>query len=315
MPVHSIPLAKLNDVLNGEVAGAVSAHEAIRQWCAQLESGGILYFPQTPVPIPAEDLAFLLGREQSGSRLHKNIAYKPNRDRLSGANRKSAGAAELEQMRSAMRRYSAGVDAFLSRLLAPYKRRWRLDYASFRPIEEEGRDLPLRRRNDLLHTDAFPTRPTRGRRILRFFHNIHPTRTRDWVVGKPFAEVVDRFAPGKLAIPKPDGAVAGMGKLVARAIGLSGLLPQVKRTPYDEFMMQLHNAMKEDSEFQLGCAKEEVQYAPGSSWMVYTETVTHAVLGGQFALEQTFLIDPGAMVEPESAPVRILEKMAGARLV
>ena len=315
MPVHSIPLPELNVALDGEIAGAPSAHEAIRQWCSQLETGGILYFPQTPVPIPADDLAFLLGREQSGSRLHKNIAYKPNRDRLSGANRKSAGAAELEQMRSAMRRYSAGVEAFLSRFLAPYKRRWRLDYASFRPIEEEGRDLALRRRNDLLHTDAFPTRPTRGRRILRFFHNIHPTRTRDWVVGEQFGKVVGKFAPGKLSIPKPDGVVTGAGKLVARAIGLGALLPQVKRTPYDEFMMQLHNAMKEDSEFQLGCAKEEVQFAPGSSWMVYTETVPHAVLGGQYALEQTFLIDPAAMVVPESAPVRILEKMAGARLV
>jgi hypothetical protein len=315
MPVYPIELAQLGSVLNGAVTGAPGAQERLRQWCAELEAGGILYFPHTPVPIPAEDLAFLLGRQQTGSKLHKNIAYKPNRDRLSGADRKSAGAEELEQMRGAMRRYSAGVDAFLSRFLSPYARHWRLDYASFRPIEEENRDLPLHRRNDLLHTDAFPTRPTRGRRILRFFHNIHPTRTRDWVVGEPFGRVVDKFAPGKLAIPKPDGVVVGAGKLVARAIGLGGLLPQVKRTPYDEFMMQLHNAMKEDSEFQLGCGREKVQFAPGSSWMVYTETVPHAVLAGQYALEQTFLVDPGAMVAPESAPLRILEKMAGARLV
>jgi hypothetical protein len=38
------------------------------------------------------------------------------------------------------------------------------------------------------------------------------------------------------------------------------------------------------------------------------------VLGGQYALEQTFLVDPGAMVTPDSAPVAVLEKMAGARL-
>jgi hypothetical protein len=79
-------------------------------------------------------------------------------------------------------------------------------------------------------------------------------------------------------------------------------------------MMQLHNAMKEDSEFQLGCVRENVQFAPGSSWMVYTETVPHAVLAGQYALEQTFLVDPAAMVTPDSAPVRVLEKMARARL-
>ena len=315
MPVVSIAIAELNQALSESASAAPRGSQMLRQWCAQLEGGGILYFPQTPVPIPAEDLAFLLGGQQSGSKLHKNIAYKPNRDRLSGADRKSAGAAELEQMRAAMRRYSAGVDAFLTQFLAPYARRWRLDYASFRPIEEEGRDLPLHRRNDLLHTDAFPTRPTRGRRILRFFHNIHPARTRDWVVGEPFARVVGKFAPGKLEIPHSDSVAAVAGKAVARAIGLGALLPQVKRTPYDEFMMQLHNAMKEDAEFQLGCVREKVQFAPGSSWMVYTETVPHAVLGGQYALEQTFLVDPAAMVEPESAPVRILERLAGARLV
>ena len=310
MPVHSIQLADLDRALSGTSAG----NEWLREQCASLEGGAVLYFPETPVPIDAEDLAFLLGRRQSGSRVHKNIAYKPNRDQLSGLESKSAAPAELEQLHAIMRRYSAAVDGFLSRFLAPYTRRWQLDYASFRPIEEEGRDLPLRRRNDLLHTDAFPTRPTRGRRILRFFHNIHPTRTRDWVIGEPFDRVVGRFAPGKLANPRPDGVGIAAGKRLARTIGLGGLLPQVKRTPYDEFMMQLHNAMKEDSEFQLGCVRENVQFAPGSSWMVYTETVPHAVLAGQYALEQTFLVDPAAMVTPDSAPVRVLEKMARARL-
>lgn len=311
MPVFPIPPAELTDALSGSPQGAESA----RRWCAQLEAGGILYFPQSPVPVPAEDLAFLLSRQQTGSKFHKNIAYKPHRDALSGVDRQSAAPGELSQLRAILRRYSNAADEFLGRFLSPYARRWQLDYASFRPIEEEGRELPLRRRNDLLHTDAFPTRPTRGRRILRFFRNIHPTRTRDWLVSAPFGSVVGSFTPRKLPIPRPEGMVGGAGKLAARAAGLSGLMPHVKRTPYDEFMMRLHNLMKEDSEFQLGCFREKVQFAPGSSWMVYTETVPHAVLAGQYALEQTFLIDPAAMVTPDSAPVRILEKMAGARLV
>jgi hypothetical protein len=49
--------------------------------------------------------------------------------------------------------------------------------------------------------------------------------------------------------------------------------------------------------------------------MVYTDTVPHAVLAGQFALEQTFLVDPAATVNPSTAPVAVLEKLAGARLV
>jgi hypothetical protein len=308
MPVHAISLAELND------DGAPRNPAQAAPWCAQLEAGGILYFPQTPLPIPLADLQFLLGQHQSGSRLHKNIAFKPDRDQLSGVDRKTAAPGDIEQLHAVMRRYSESVDRFLSAFLKPYRRRWRLDYASFRPLEEEGRDLPVRRRNDLLHTDAFPTRPTRGWRILRFFHNIHPTRTRDWVVGDPFARVVGVFSPRKLATPKPDSAVIRSAKQLAQSTGLAALVPQWKRTPYDEFMMLLHNAMKEDAVFQNGCSRERIEFAPGSSWMVYTETVPHAVLGGQYALEQTFLVDPAAMVTPHSAPIAVLEKMAGARL-
>ena len=288
--------------------------DRIRNWCSRLEAGDVLYFPKTPIPIPPDDLTFLLGQQQTASSLHKNIAYKPDRDKLSGVDEKSANAAEIARMHEVMRRYSESIEKFLTFFLASYERRWRLDYASFRPLEEKGRDLPVRRRNDLLHTDAFPTRPTHGWRILRFFHNIHPTRTRDWVIGEPFARVVGAFTPNKLAVPRPDNAIARAGKQMAQATGLTAVVPQWKRGPYDEFMMRLHNAMKEDSAFQASCVREEVQFAPGSSWMVYTETVPHAVLGGQYALEQTFLIDPAAMVTRESAPIAILEKMAGARL-
>jgi len=303
MPVHAI------------ASNALSAGmPVLRGWCAELEAGGILYFPETPVPIPEADLGFLLGRQQTSSSLHKNIAYKPDRDKLSGVDEKRANPGEFSRMREIMHRYSTSVGGFLAEFLAPYQRRWRLDYASFRPLEEKGRDLPVRRRNDLLHTDSFPTRPTHGWRILRFFHNIHPTRTRDWVVGEPFGKVVGTFTPARLAVPRADGPFVRAGKQIAQATGLAALVPQWKRGPYDDFMMRLHNIMKEDAAFQASCMREEVQFAPGSSWMVYTETVPHAVLAGQYALEQTFLVDPEAMVTRDSAPIAILEKMARARL-
>jgi hypothetical protein len=310
MPVQSIDQGALTSALAG---GAKDAQ--LRAWCAALEAGSVIYFPQTPVPLPSADIEFLLGRQQTGSRLHKNISYKPEIDALAGVDKKSTPVAEMDQMHSLMRRYSASVENFLSSFLAPYAKRWHLDYASYRPIEEKGRDLPLRRRNDLLHVDAFPTRPTRGRRILRFFHNIQPSRTRDWAIGEPFPAILGHFAPGKLAVPRPSGGLAHAGRQIATATGLARLVPQWKRTPYDEFMMRLHNAMKEDAEFQRTCAKEFVQFAPGSSWMVYTETVPHAALAGQYALEQTLLVDPEAMVTPESAPAAVLARLAGAQLV
>ena len=285
-----------------------------RAWCAQLESGNILYFPQTPIAIPDGDIRFLLGQQQTDSSLHKNIAYKPNIDKLSGVDTKTADAQAVARLQSIMRWYSKSVTEFLTGFLAPYNANWQLDYASFRPQEEEGRDLPQRRRNDLLHTDAFPTRPTHGARILRFFNNIHPSRTRDWVVSDPFAKTVKQFAPGEIA-PHRDGAVSRAAKSLGRGIGLGAAIPSIKRSPYDDFMMRFHNFLKENPRFQADCPKYSFDFPPGSSWMVYTDTVPHAVLAGQYALEQTFLVRPEVLVAPQVSPLKVLEEIAGAQLV
>lgn len=296
------------------VDGRPATDEQARAWCAQLEAGEILYFPRTPIAIPRDDVEFLLGQQQTDSSLHKNIAYKPNLDKLSGVDTKTADAAAVARLHAIMRGYSQAVTKFLTGFLSPYRANWRLDYASFRPQEEQGRDLSLRRRNDLLHTDAFPTRPTHGARILRFFNNIHPTRTRDWVVSDPFAEFAPRFAPAQIA-PRPDTAGSRAVKALGRAVGLGAAIPSLKRSAYDDFMMRFHNFLKENERFQAESAKYPWQFPSGSSWMVYTDTVPHAVLAGQYALEQTFLVAAEAMVAPEDSPLKVLEGIAGTALV
>jgi len=286
-----------------------------REWCAQLEAGDILFFPQTPIVLPSGDIEFLLGQQQTDSSLHKNIAYKPQLDALTGVDARTADAAAVARLQAIMRSYSRAVTEFLSGFLTPYARQWKLDYASFRPQEEQGRDLSLRKRNDLLHTDAFPTRPTYGARILRFFNNIHPTRTRDWVVGEPFPTLVKQFAPREIALPASERGAFRAARFLARGIGLGSAIPSLKRSPYDDFMMRFHNFLKENAAFQAGCAKFPFQFPSGSSWMVYTDTVPHAVLTGQYALEQTFLVAPEAMVAPEASPLQVLQDLAGSRLV
>jgi len=298
-----------------ESPASVPLEVQARAWCQRLEAGDILYFPQSPIPFRREDLSFLLGQQPTGSSLHKNIAYKPNLDSVSGLDAGTTSVAELEQLRAVMRKYSQNVTRFLTTFLSPYRERWQLDYTSFRPQEEQGRDLPLRRRNDLLHTDAFPTRPTRGARILRFFNNIHPSRTRDWVVSDPFALLAARYAPQQIPLPAPGSSASRALRSVANAAGLGSAIPSLKRSPYDDFMMRFHNFLKENSQFQAECRKEYLQFAPGSSWMVYTDMVPHAVLAGQYALEQTFLVEHQAMVAPESSPLSVLEAMTHSALV
>ncbi|MHB1937402.1 MAG: Kdo hydroxylase family protein [Acidobacteriaceae bacterium] len=283
--------------------------------CQLLEEGNILFLPRTPIALADDDLRFLLTLEQTSSGLHKNLAYKPQRDEVSGADMKSADIAASERLHRILREYSQRVTEFLESFLSPYQSRWQLDYGSFRPQEEQGRDLPLRRRNDLMHTDAFPTRPTRGARILRFFNNLHPTKTRDWITGEPFPALAPQFAPRQIALPRDRSTLACVTAKAACSMGFGRVLPALKRSPYDDFMMRFHNFLKENVDYQAHGWREASQFPPGSSWMVYTDMVPHAVLAGQYALEQTYLVAPEAMVAPEHSPLAVLQSMTGQRLV
>ena len=304
---------QLVTISGSDLGIALKDIQKLRSYCAQLEAGDILFFPETPIAISNDDLGFLLGHQQVGGSYHKNIAYRPLEDRITGFDAQDAASAE--RLRAIMRAYSKGVISFLRSFLAPYREQWRVDYASYRPEEEQSRDLALRKRNDLLHTDAFPTRPTHGDRILRFFNNINPQKTRNWITTDTFDVLVEKMRAGKLngrAVPLPSSMAANPVKRALKSVGLGAVVPSLKRSPYDEFMMRFHNYLKENTAFQQNCPKQHWEFPPGSSWMVYTDTVSHAVLSGQFALEQTLIVSRAAMVVPEKSPYGVLARMASS---
>jgi hypothetical protein len=278
-----------------------------RALCGELEAGNILFFPRTPFAFPDDDLKFLLSRKQTDASFHKNIAYRPAEDRITGLD-KSAALSEVDRLRAIVAGYSLRSSQFLAELLPPYAGKWKLDFASYRPMEEQGRPARLRARNDLPHVDAFPTRPTNGDRILRLFTNINPAQNRVWITTQNFDVIGPQFA--KL-IGLPQKQSANPVAAAVRAIAAAVHLPGANRSPYDEFMHQCHNSMKEDREFQKNCPKHRWEFPPHSTWIVFTDFVSHAVLQGQYALEQTFIISRDAMVRPELSPLRILEKLAG----
>lgn len=279
------------------------APEQASWYCDQLERGQVLLFREVPFDFPGEDRKFLLARSAAESRFHKNISYRP----ASGALRGSADRSDRERLQRVMRNFSQQAAQFVSRFLIPYASQIKLDFASFRPLEEKGRDLPLHKRNDLLHVDAFPTRPTRGGRILRAFVNINPSAGRVWRVGAPFHAFVPPIMQSQKLDPPHRGKA---GHALARVAARLGL-PVRDRSRYDEFMLYLHDWLKENADFQENSPKREVVFPPGCFWMVYTDGVPHAVMSGQFALEQTFIVPPQALVNPEAAPVRVLESATG----
>jgi len=155
----------------------------------------------------------------------------------------------------------------------------------------------------LLHIDAFPSRPMRGRRILRFFTNVAPHGARHWRVGQPFEDFARIFLPG--VGPHLPGKSWLYDKLgVTRG----------RRSLYDELMLSLHDAGKLDENFQKNSPQQSIDFPPGSSWLVFTDQVLHAALGGEFALEQTFHLDIREMAEPARAPIKVLERLSGKTL-
>jgi hypothetical protein len=299
------PWLTIDDYGAGGWQNVADAAARSRQYCAQLEAGAILYFSAPPFDLPPRDVEFLLALKPADSRLHKNISYRPESDLLRGFSDDTS----KPRVHEIMRHYAAQVREFVDAFLAPYADRLQMDYASFRPLEEEGRDLSLHKRNDLLHVDAFPSRPTRGARILRVFTNVNPAKDRVWVVAERFPGLASRFA-GAAGLPKYANA-SGAWTQLKRGISRMGLLfPD--RAPYDEFMLHFHDWLKENTEFQQAKeGKEKVAFPPRATWLVFTDGVPHSALSGQFAMEQTFIIPVEVLVAPEVSPIRVLEKLAG----
>jgi hypothetical protein len=288
---------------------AEQREERARAYCEMLERGEILFFRELPFPFSSEDQRFLREQEWTELRMHKNVSYRPAEDALRGV---SGDPATVERLRKIFQSYTAQVIAFAGSFLSPYKDKWILDFASFRPLEEEGRDLPLHKRNDLLHVDAFPSRPTQGGRILRIFTNLNPARPRVWNTTENFAAIATKFAKpaGLLQIAEDDSAISRVVQKLGAKLGLTA----AGRTPYDMFMLRFHDYLKENADFQKNTPKTQIDFPPLATWIVFTDCVAHAVMSGQYAIEQTFLIPPVALVTPEAAPYRILETIAGRPL-
>lgn len=290
--------------IGGDLRGA----EATRDQYLGLESGDILYFPASPFPLEAEEREFLLSQRQVDASYHKNISYRPGEDRLKGVDQEDPE--QRGRMHETMRSYSRRAVGFMASFLRRYAADWKVDFASFRPIEEEGRKVSLRSRNDLIHVDSFPTRPSHGDRLLRIFTNIHPERSRVWITSDPFEGLARDYArTAGLPASRP-GALDGLQRGALRLLSKAGL-PVVDRPEYDRFMLKFHHYLKENESFQRDCPKDRWEFPPGSSWIVFTDTTSHACISGQYALEQTFIVRRESLADPDRAPIAILERMTG----
>jgi len=288
-PIVGWPLERWDPALSAaEQAAATST----------VESGGVLFFPRLRFVLEADETRYL-APAWSGGRA-KNISLDPQ----TGAVRGAQGAAqELRGLAQMIARFAGCARSLTAALFPAYREALAGARTSFRPAEAENRESSWRKDDRLLHVDAFPSRPNYGERILRVFSNVNPREPRLWCVGEPFEAMAARFVP---SVPAP---LPGSARLLA-ALGIT----KGRRSEYDHLMLQLHDRMKSDDAYQRSAPQQRFAFPPGSTWVVFSDQVSHAVLGGQYMLEQTLHLPVAAMQDPERAPLRVLERLTGRPL-
>jgi hypothetical protein len=266
---------------------------------AALETGRVVYLPQLAFEVAETERGFLDATAGDDSR--KNVSRDPRTGRVHGTPLQGDDLARLGAM---IERFGVQAEQLVHALFPHYVATLERARTSFRPAEIAGRDYTPRHDDRLLHVDAFPTRPTYGRRILRVFANIAPDGIgRAWRVGEPFPDFARQFMP-KLRAPLP-----GQAWLLHR-LGLT----KARRSVYDHYMLRLHDAGKFDAAYQKTAPQAAVTFPPGSVWMCFTDSVLHAAMSGRCALEQTFHLPVEGMADPARSPIRVLEKLAGRAL-
>jgi hypothetical protein len=266
---------------------------------AALEAGKVLYFPAPGfAPRPEEARLFTPAIRDPHSR---NISLDAV-GRLKGA----AGDAPTQAALAAMiLRFRAQAHALLAALFPRYTLSLRCGAASFRPMLVETRAQSWRADDRRLHVDAFPSRPNRGERLLRVFANVNPDGVaRVWRVGEPFEQVAQRFLP-RMKRYSP-----------WRAKGLQALgVTKSLRTEYDHLMLQLHDAMKSDLQYQQDAPQVEFAFPSGATWVCFSDQASHAAMSGQYLLEQTMQLPPGRQYDTTASPLAILSRLTGRVLV
>ncbi|MBX3708250.1 MAG: Kdo hydroxylase family protein [Gammaproteobacteria bacterium] len=275
----------------------------LTQQCAinNLEDGNILYFPSLSFALSPEEQQFL--SPDFADPHAKNISYQANCHKLWGFQHLSD--TQHTQLKAMLDRFCHSSFDLIKNLLPHYAHQLTIARTSYRPVQISGRKTSYRKDDKRLHVDAFPSAPNQGKRILRVFCNINPNgEDRIWRIGEPFLNVANRFIP---QIHKPIPGSAALLRLLK--------ITKSYRTLYDHYMLQMHNLMKADEEYQKAAIQQEIRFPPGSTWIVQTDDVSHAAMQGQYLLEQTFYLPVKAMRDESKSPLCILEKILNQKLV
>lgn len=283
------------DTADPALLDAATQHTALKA----IEQGKVIYFPNYSMPLPAQNL---LSKETLLDGKHKSISYNPQTQKLGGINTRHSDASVYPALQTYLQDYYAWATRLVKITFPHYASALIAGRTSFRPVEIQGRNTSKRHDDTRLHVDSFPATPVEGKRILRVFCNVNPfAEVRVWHLGEPFHAVLARFAP---RIPRYRRWHAQLLKSLR--------ITKQLRTAYDHHQLLLHDTMKRDDVYQQQVSKTRMDFPAQSSWLVFTDNVSHAALSGRFLLEQTFYLPVHAMEHPENSPLEQWKRIEGS---
>lgn len=271
---------------------------------ASLESGKVIYFPAYAFFLQTAEQNELLSEKILDGK-HKNVSFDYRTQRLGGFNQNSGNPNLATILKTFMQRYAEFSKQLIDTVLPQYRDDLHWGRTSYRPAQIKGRSSSKRKDDTRLHIDSFPATPVNGQRILRVFSNVNPFgEPRVWHLGEPFAKVLERFAD---EIPNYNRTHAKLLQLIRAT--------KTFRSAYDHYQLNLHDSMKLSDEYQQSVEKHSMDFPAQSTWIVFTDHVSHAALSGQFLLEQTFYLPVEAMANPDLSPLKHWERKKAAILV
>lgn len=236
---------------------------------------------------------------------HKNVSFNFKTQTLGVYNQQGFNPDLSDRLTAFMRGYALYAKDLIDTLFPSYQSHLLWGRTSYRPAEIEGRVYSKRKDDTRLHVDSFSASPVYGQRILRIFCNINPSGLpRVWHLGEPFPEVMAHFSK---RIPN----YSYLKALILKWVKTTKTL----RSAYDHYQLQLHDRMKRDDQYQDRVEKIRFDFPALSTWVVFTDQVSHAALSGQYLLEQTFYLPVSAMSKPELSPLKQWEAEKKRQLV
>ena len=267
-------------------------------WIAALEAGKVLYFPKLAFELQDNEKRFLTPDARDPK--SRNISLDAQ-GKLKGAAGDEAAQRDMAVM---IGRFRAQAKSLIDAILPRYGDVLRLAPTSYRPMQVESRAQSWRADDKRMHVDAFPSRPNYGERILRVFTNVNPDGApRVWRVGEPFEKVARQFLPRA----KP------YARWQAKALNALHVTKSL-RSEYDHLMLQLHDGMKADMEYQKNADQVTMPFPPGSVWVCFSDQTSHAVMSGQCMMEQTLHLPADRQYDLQSSPLAILTRLTGRAL-